>query len=149
MLTGLKMGGKYRDERVRIRSRCRTVHRALDAVVKGDAGPAKALYSRSADVTLANPFGPPVRGWAEVAATADRAAANYRDGAAQGFHTITKYVTPELAYLVELERFTSRIGGRQDPSEYALRATTIFRPEDDTWKILHRHADFVTAPPTG
>jgi ketosteroid isomerase-like protein len=27
-----------------------------------------------------------------------------------------------------------------------LRVTSIFRPEDGTWKILHRHADPITTP---
>lgn len=54
-------------------------HRALDAFVKGDAEPLKALYSRRDDVTLANPFGPPARGWSEVAQTMERAASNYRE----------------------------------------------------------------------
>jgi ketosteroid isomerase-like protein len=27
-----------------------------------------------------------------------------------------------------------------------LRVTSILRPEDDTWKIVHRHADPITAP---
>ena len=37
-------------------------HQALDDIWKGDPGGYYALYSRRDDVTLANPFGPPVRG---------------------------------------------------------------------------------------
>lgn len=121
-------------------------HRALDAVVKGDAGPAIALYSQRAHVTLANPFGPPVRGWKGVEATAARAAASYRDGAALGFETIAKYITSELAYLVEVERYAVNVGGQQDTTQVALRATTIFRLEDGGWRISHRHADPITEP---
>jgi hypothetical protein len=53
-------------------------HRALDAFFKGDPNPMKPLLSHRDDVTLANPFGPPRRGWAEVEETMERAAANYR-----------------------------------------------------------------------
>jgi hypothetical protein len=38
------------------------LHRALAALVTGDAEPLKALFSRQDDISLANPFGPPVRG---------------------------------------------------------------------------------------
>jgi hypothetical protein len=27
-----------------------------------------------------------------------------------------------------------------------VRVTTIFRPEEDTWKAVHRHADPITTP---
>jgi hypothetical protein len=41
-------------------------HRTLEAVVKGDPSPQERIWSRRNDVTLANPLGPPARGWTEV-----------------------------------------------------------------------------------
>jgi ketosteroid isomerase-like protein len=116
-------------------------HVALDAFARGDAGPIMALYSQKADVTIANPFGPPVRGWAEAAETIARAATHYRDGRALGFDRISEYVTPELAYIVEIEHWESKVGGSSQLAPVTLRVTTVFRPEDGTWKIVHRHAD--------
>jgi ketosteroid isomerase-like protein len=45
---------------------------------------------------------------------------------------------------VEIERGEAKIGGSEDVTPWALRATTIFRPEEGTWKIVHRHADPIT-----
>ena len=119
-------------------------HRALDAFFGGDTAPAKQLYSHGEDATLANPFGPVASGWAQVEATMDRAAANYRDGRASGFETIATCVTSELAYLVEIEWFEAKVGGRDDIASGALRVTSILRPEDGAWKVVHRHADPIT-----
>jgi ketosteroid isomerase-like protein len=119
-------------------------HQALGEIIKGSPEAYKELYSHRDDVTLANPFGPPVRGWDEVARTLERAASHYRDGEATGFENLAKYVTPELAYLVEVERCKAKVGGREDLSAVALRVTSIFRPEEGTWKIVHRHADPIT-----
>jgi hypothetical protein len=44
-------------------------HRAGREITNGNPEVYKALYSRRGDVTLANPFGPPVRGWSEVSRT--------------------------------------------------------------------------------
>jgi ketosteroid isomerase-like protein len=121
-------------------------HLALGEIVKGDAEPLKMMYSHQEDVSLANPFGPPVRGWEQAAATMERAASNYRDGEITGFETIAKYVTPQLAYIVEVERYQAKVGGREDLTPITLRVTSIFRPEEDTWKIVHRHADPITTP---
>ena len=118
--------------------------RALGEFVKGNPEPVKKLFSHREDVTLANPLGPPVRGWEQVAATIERAASQFRDGETGGFETVAKYVTPELAYIVELERTKARVGGRQDVAVSTLRVTMIFRPEDGTWKVVHRHADPIT-----
>jgi hypothetical protein len=37
-------------------------HRALDALLRGDAEPKKKMFSHREDVSLANPLGPP-RPW--------------------------------------------------------------------------------------
>ena len=33
------------------------------------------------------------------------------------------------------------VGGSNDVTTVSLRVTSIFRPEDSTWKLVHRHAD--------
>jgi ketosteroid isomerase-like protein len=121
-------------------------HLALGEIVNGNPEPLKMMYSHQEDVSLANPFGPPVRGWEQAAATMERAASNYRDGEITGFETVAKYVTPHLAYIVEVERYQAKVGGREEVTPIALRVTSIFRPEEGTWKIVHRHADPITTP---
>lgn len=121
-------------------------HSALDAVVTGNPAPMKELYSRRDDVTLANPLGPPVRGWSEVEKTMERAISNFRDGEKTRFERIAGECGTELAYLVEIERTRTKIAGSGEPSPIALRATTIFRLEDGGWKVVHRHADPITVP---
>ena len=119
-------------------------HLALDEIVKGSPDGYKRVYSHQDDVTLANPFGPPARGWDEVAKTLERAASHYTDGEATGFENVAKYITPELAYTVEIERSQTKVEGREDVTPIAVRVTTIFRPEEGAWKVVHRHADPIT-----
>jgi ketosteroid isomerase-like protein len=119
-------------------------HLALGEFMKGNPEPAKKLFSHGEDTSLANPYGPPVRGWDKVAQVMEHAASLRRDGEATGFEIVAKYVTPELAYVVQMERLEAKVGGREDITPYALRATMIFRPEDGVWKVVHRHADPIT-----
>jgi ketosteroid isomerase-like protein len=125
-------------------------HLAVDAFVKGDPEPLKNLYSRRDDVIIANPFGPPAKGWEKAAATMERAATHYRDGEATGFERISEYATADLAYIIEIERVRSKVGGGDKLVPIALRTTTIFRREEGAWKIVLRHADPITSarPPT-
>ena len=118
--------------------------RALGEFVKGNPEPNKMVFSHQEDVTLANPLGPAVRGWEQVAATMERAASQIREGEIVAFDIVAKYVTPELAYMVWIERVKAKVDGREEITPFALRVTTIFRPEDGTWKVVHRHADPIT-----
>jgi ketosteroid isomerase-like protein len=117
---------------------------ALGEFVKGNPEPVKELYSHGEDVSLANPLGPPARGWEQVAQVIERAASNFRDGEMVAFEIVAKYATPELAYAVWLERANVKMGGMEDFAPSTLRVTMVFRPEDGTWKVVHRHADPIT-----
>jgi len=116
-------------------------HRALFEIINGNPEVYKSMLSQREDVTLANPFGPVARGRREVEKRLEGAASNYTDGELTGFERVAKYETPELAYLVEVERFKAKVGGGEELAPVALRVTSIFRHEDDTWKVVHRHAD--------
>ena len=118
----------------------------LEEFMKGNPEPVKELFSHRDDVTLANPLGPPARGWDQVASTIERASSFMRDGEDLRCETVAKYVTPELAYTVWIERVKAKVGGREDVTQTALRVTMIFRPEEGVCKVVHRHADPITTP---
>src|SRR4051812_22175808 len=120
-------------------------HRAGLEITRGNPEVYKSLWSRRDDVTLANPFGPPVRGWEGVSARLDLAAGNYRDGCDFDFENISTVATPELCYMVEIERTRTRVGGSDELTAIAIRVTTVFRREDGTWKVIHRHGDPITS----
>jgi ketosteroid isomerase-like protein len=119
-------------------------HRALFELINGNPDVYRSMLSAREDVTLANPFGPVARGRTAVEERLEGAASNYRDGELTGFEQIANYETPELAYLVEVERFRAKVGGREELAPVTLRVRSIFRPEGDTWKVVHRHADPIT-----
>jgi ketosteroid isomerase-like protein len=119
---------------------------ALGEIIKGNPEPWEAVFSHQDDVTLGNPFGPFARGWKQVFEAASGAAARYRDGEIVAIDPVARYVTSELACVVEVERFRAKVGGSDDFAEIGLRVTSVFRPEDGTWKLVHRHADPITTP---
>lgn len=114
---------------------------AWRAFVKGDPEPSKGLFFHGDDVVLANPWGPPARGWDRVEATLDAAAERFRDGELSSFEGLVRYVTDKLAVIFEIERGRAKVGGSEDFSSFALRVTTTYRLEDGEWKIVLRHAD--------
>jgi ketosteroid isomerase-like protein len=121
-------------------------HRALNALVRGDPEPKKKMFSQAEDVTVANLIGPPIRGWDQIAQTLDRVTSQMRDGEPHRFERISEYATPDLAYVVEIERTRARIGRSEEIAPFSLRSTTVWRREEGGWKIAHRHADPITSP---
>jgi ketosteroid isomerase-like protein len=116
-------------------------HRALESFITGDPEPVLALWSRRDDTSLANPFDPPVRGSDAVRDASARAAVQVSDGEAFSVERISGYSTPDLAYEVEIHRFRARLGDAGELAPVSLRVTTIYRREDDAWRVVHRHAD--------
>lgn len=119
-------------------------HRALDEIARGNPDSFFELYSHGDDATLANPYGPPARGWSQIEDAGRRAASNYRDGRALGFDSFARYTTADLGYILEIERFETKVAGSDEVTPVALRVTSIFRLEEGVWKLLHRHADPIT-----
>lgn len=126
---------------------------ALREYVKGDPEPALSFFSDRDDVTLANPLEPPRRGPVDVRGAATQAAANFGadgplrfDEVSSTFEEVSRYETPDLGYVLQIERHDGRPVGRDATVVIALRATLIFRREGGTWKIAHRHADPITTP---
>lgn len=94
-------------------------------------------------MTLANPLGPPRRGRADVEKAIRAAAAHFQGGSVR-FEEVSRVVTPELAFVVQLEHYEATLVGRDEVVTMPLRVTMVFRPEGDGWKVVHRHADSIT-----
>ena len=122
-------------------------YRAQGEFLRGNPEPVKKLFSHREDVSLANPYGPPVRGFDEVAKAVEHAASLHTDGTFLEWQIVAKYVTAELAYVVQIEWAEAKVGAREEITPLAVRSTMIFRPEEDgEWKIVHRHSDPITTP---
>lgn len=104
-------------------------HAALGEIWKGDPTLYQALYSDADDVTLGNPFGPYARGRQEVETTITDAASHFREGVVTGIDLIAKYVSNDLACIVEVERGRAKVGGGEEPVPVVLRVTSLFRLE--------------------
>jgi ketosteroid isomerase-like protein len=121
-------------------------HQSVAAFIQGDPDVQKPLWSRRDDVTLANPFGPPAKGFDAVCQVMDSAALQISEGDGYTFDTIAWVETADLAYEVGIERNRAKLGDAAEKVPISLRVTTVFRRENDGWKIVHRHADPITTP---
>jgi ketosteroid isomerase-like protein len=124
---------------------------ALRRYVKGDPEPVIAFFSQRDDVTLAHPWGPPCRGPDDVARATREAGAKFQlggplhfDEVTSRFEEVSRYSTPQLGFIVQMERHEGQVSGRDDAVVIDRRVTMIFRLEGDAWKLLHRHADPIT-----
>ena len=116
-------------------SRCQ---QALGDLVEGRPEPFKALWSHADDVVIMGAFGGYERGWDQVSARLDWAAAGIKatDRAAQNIATV---VGEDLAYTVDLEHMTRSASDQPQPR--TLRCTQAYRRENSEWKVILRHAD--------
>ncbi len=116
-------------------------HLALGELSKGNPELVKALFSHRVDVSTAGGFGGVMLGWKQVAKNTEFAASRFKGGQVPSFENVVKYATHDLGYIVEIERHEAKVGGREDMAQVVLRTTSIFRLEDGTWKLVHRHGD--------
>jgi len=99
------------------------------------------LCSTADDVTLANPIGPAARRWKKVSEALDYASSRFHDGTCGDVEEVARYESADLVTMLEIERWTTRLGDREKVEPFELRVTTTYRREDGTWKVAARHAD--------
>lgn len=113
-------------------------YHALNAVLGGDVSPMFDLWSHADDVTYMSPFGDLLVGWEQVGAAWQSQADQQLDGEvrAEGLH---HFASETLGFVVGFERGHAVIGGVR--TEVELRATSMYRVEDDRWAMIGHHTD--------
>ena len=126
----------------------RSLEVAEQEFIQGRPAGFQALWSRGDDITLCGGFGGVEHGWQNVISRLAWVSTKYADGS-RTREEVTSVVGVDFAYLVQTEVIHARIAGQADFSIQELRATMIFRREQEGWRIVHRHADSqtLTRPP--
>lgn len=118
------------------------VEAALRQFVLGDAAAYQACWSQADDITILGGWGAYERGWEQVGFRLEWAAARYRGGTLT-CERLAQGVSGELAYTVWLEKQMARLIGQDEDRPIVLRVTHLYRREEGSWKVIHRHADAI------
>ena len=116
------------------------VRLALAAMGSGDPEPYINCWAQSTDVTLFGAWGPIDKGFRRLAKTFRWVGNRFRSGRLVPEHTVV-CSSGDLAYTVGFERGEVVVDDGP-PRLMAIRVTHIYRRIDDTWRLVHRHADF-------
>lgn len=106
---------------------------------------AGSILSHRDDVTLANPLGPPIVGWANIRRESWAVSVSNNGEATTDFEELTRVVTPDLGFTLGYERVKIRQPGRDELTSINLRLVSIYRREEGGWKRVLRHADRLPA----
>jgi ketosteroid isomerase-like protein len=121
--------------------------RALEEMHNGDPAAFEKLWSRRDPVTLLGAAGPAISGWENVINAQRLVASRFSNGTPVDVELISADVNGDQAYTVGYERSSVSVAG--GPAQPAfLRATQIYRRENDDWRLVHRHADPAGSPAT-
>jgi ketosteroid isomerase-like protein len=126
------------DETQAVKQAVTGFHDALNMLFKGDAAPMKAAWSHADDVSYMGPVGGMQVGWSQVEPYWDAQAAKKLGGKVD---PVDVHVTasPTLAVVHYYEKGENVIDGKPQP--VSIRATTTFRKEGGTWKVIGHHTD--------
>jgi ketosteroid isomerase-like protein len=117
------------------------LYEAEMALHNGDAGPRRAIWSRSEPVSVLGAWRN-AHGQRELDELFESLAASFSDCMSYRFEMQACDVLGDMAYTVGLEHTSASVDGQQ--RSYTLRATQVYRREAGEWKVAHRHADTVT-----
>jgi len=124
------------------------VQAAGQQFVQGDSTAIKDRWSHADDVSILGAGGGQARGWEQVRRSLEGGAGLFREGQVAGHvevDIIAQGTSGDLSYTTSIEHGKAFMRGHDEPRPVMLRVTQIYRREADTWKIIHRHADALTA----
>lgn len=114
----------------------------INNFLNGDPTLWKQNVSKRDDTMIMGAWGAYEKGWKEVDARYDWAAARFKpNGAKVAIEYLSCAVNADLAYIVAIERSEVHLVDQVKASPMALRSNHIFRKEDGDWKLVLRHAD--------
>ena len=115
---------------------------AIAAMLDGDPGPMIDSWAVSDDVTLFGAWGPIEQGHKSVTDTMRWVGSRFTGADVVDVEHTVIASSGGLAYTVGFER--SRVSVDGAPSrDMVIRVTHIYRRIDGSWKLTHRHADFL------
>ncbi len=109
------------------------------ALLNGDSGPRKMLWSHEDPVTVLG-AARTVSGWPDVESLFDWLASNFSNGDLYELDVTAANASGDLGYVVGAEHSRASVAGDAS-APIELRVTLVFRREDGVWKEVHRHAD--------
>lgn len=115
-------------------------YEALNKLVNGDPGPMSDVWSHTSDVTTMHPLGGREVGWDEVWKVWSQASQAFSDGTVTVSDLLVK-AAGGLAYTVGNEHVEAKLAGNSITED--IRATNVYRLEEDGWKMVHHHTDAV------
>ncbi|MNJ94285.1 hypothetical protein D3C87_119780 [compost metagenome] len=111
--------------------------------LEGNFTPLKDLSVTSDPATIFPPNGIYISGVSQVNDFNQKGASNFLPRAENEFEVIHQDASNSLAYWTGIQRSSVKMSGQDAPVIFNLRVTEIFRKEQGSWKLMHRHADRV------
>ncbi len=108
------------------------------AMMSGDDGPRREIWSRVEPVSVLGAWRNAV-GREQLVEAFELLATSFSECTDYALELISFDVVDDMAYTVGYERISASIDG--EPRTFTLRATQVYRRDDGTWRVVHRHAD--------
>jgi ketosteroid isomerase-like protein len=118
---------------------------ASDEFINGNFEPLNNISTQQSPATIFGPKGDCVQGAKQVNSANARGAKLFKPDGTNAFEIMHRAADDHLAYWVGIQRSVVNMEGQETPISMDLRVTEIFRREGGEWKLVHRHADKLTA----
>lgn len=122
---------------------------ASNAFISGDFSALSKISVQNSPATLFTPNGTCINGAQQVNAVNAEGATHFKPGGTNAFEVLHTAAGDEFAYWVGIQRSTVPMEGSAQPVQFNLRITELYRRENGTWKLFHRHADPLKSGETG